>query len=225
MEQLISKGLYTLRDAARLLGEDTATLRRWAFGYQRGGKVYPALINAELPEIDGVRSITFLELIELLFIKGFRQSGLSWHRIREAARVASNLFQTEHPFAMRRWFADPVGIYAELRTDTDEEVLVELSGGAQVVIEHALEPYLRQLDFDVDGFAKRWYPLGKEVPISLDPTIAFGAPVIDGTRIETAVLVAMLDDGQSVDDIAWWYELDPWQVDAAVRFERERLAA
>src|SRR3712207_5647028 len=99
---MIGTGIYTPDEAAALLKTSPAEVRRWAFGYarQRNGQrvQYGPLIQTELPAIEGSTALTFVELVELMFIKGFRKAGAPWHAIREAASVAARLFETEHPF-------------------------------------------------------------------------------------------------------------------------------
>jgi hypothetical protein len=65
-------GLYSLPAAARLLHANPDQLRRWAFGYDRGGKHYDGAITADLDELGGERALTFLDLVELMFIQGAR---------------------------------------------------------------------------------------------------------------------------------------------------------
>lgn len=222
---LISKGVYDLRFAARVLREEPRTLRRWAFGYRRRGVDYQGVIPTELPVSKGEAAITFHELIELLFIAGFRESGLPFTKIREALEVAQRLFGTEHPFAMKNWFVDPAGLYAEIRSQSGDPVLVELAGDAQIAIKQALHPHIRQLDFARSGIARRWFPRGRDVPIVMDPELAMGSPVINGTAVPTQALSEFYTDDDSIDELAWWYDLQPGEVAAAVRFEQELAAA
>src|SRR3954453_8607741 len=77
-------GVYMVPVAARLLQERSATVERWAFGYQRRGKDYRAAITTDIPPIGDSRAITFLELVELMFIQALLETGLSWPKVREA---------------------------------------------------------------------------------------------------------------------------------------------
>jgi hypothetical protein len=76
---MLGTGIYSPADAAALLKTPPDEVRRWAFGYSRprnGEQVpYQPLIRTELPEIEGQRALTFVELVELMFIKGFRKAG------------------------------------------------------------------------------------------------------------------------------------------------------
>jgi uncharacterized protein (DUF433 family) len=220
----LAQGLYSIPAAARLLRARSDQLRRWAFGYERGGKEYEAAIHADLGEIGGEQVLTFLDLVELMFIHGLRASGQSFPRIHEAHRVLSQVLETEHPFALRRGFSDPAGIYALLEREDQGDLLVELKGAGQIAMWPALEKYLRQLQFDLDDVAERWYPAGRAAPVVVDPGISFGAPVIEGTRVETAVLAELYQGEDSVEELAWLYDLQPAEVRAAVEFENTLAA-
>jgi len=172
-----------------------------------------------LDELGGEQVLTFLDLVELLFIRGLRASGQSFPRIREAHEVLSRVLETEHPFALKRGFSDPAGIYALLEREDHADLLVELKGAGQIAMWPALHRYLRQLEFNLDDVAERWYPAGRAAPIVVDPRVSFGAPVIEGTRIETAVIADLYHDEDSVEEIAWLYDLEPAQINAAVEFE------
>lgn len=221
---VMASGTYDLARAARLIGEKPSTVRRWAFGYRRRGVDYRGAVATRLPQVENDDAVTFHELIELLFLSGFRASGLSLPKIREAIEVARRLFDSPNPFAMKNWFVDPAGLYAELRSLSGETMLVELSGDAQIAIVKAVRPYLHQLDFDVNDLAERWYPRGRDVPVLLDPTLAMGEPVVAGTAVPTSTLMEFYRGDESIDDLAWWYGLQPGQVAAAVRFEGEIAA-
>src|ERR1700756_1931281 len=77
-------GIYTPRDAAALLGEQPATVRRGAWGYSRppAGRPMrsPPLIATELPEVEGEKALTFVELVELLYVRAFQRLGVPWQQ-------------------------------------------------------------------------------------------------------------------------------------------------
>jgi uncharacterized protein (DUF433 family) len=217
-------GLYTVPDAGRLLNEPPTTIRRWAFGYTRRGKYYEPPIHTDVPATDGVQLLTFLELVELMFIRGFLEVGLSWTKVRSAALTAARLLHAErHPFAMKKWFVDPAGIYLKLGKEHGEDILVEVAGDAQVAIEVALEPYLHQIEFDVSGVALRWYPLGMDRPVVLDPRRALGAPIVDSAGVPTDAIAEMHRAGETIPGIAAWYGLEEFEVSAALEFEEATL--
>jgi uncharacterized protein (DUF433 family) len=213
-------GVYTVPVAARLLQEKPATIERWAFGYQRRGTDYPAAIATDLPPIGDSRALTFLELVELMFVQALLSTGLSWPKVREASRVAAHLLNDErHPFATRRWFADPAALYLSLGQVHGEDLLVEVAGHAQVAMEPVLHPYLKQLDFDANGVARRWFPMGLEAAVVLDPQRSFGMPITVSAGVPTEALARLYAAGDTVETIAAWYRMDEAEVDAAIRYE------
>lgn len=213
-------GVYTVAVASRLLQERASTIERWAFGYQRRGKEYPAAIATDIPAIGDSRALTFLELVELMFLQALLSTHLSWPKVREASRVAAKLLKNEkHPFATRRWFADPAALYLSLGQQHGEELLVEVAGHAQVAMEPVLHPYLKQLDFDARGVAQRWFPMGLESPIVLDPRRSFGMPVTVQGGVPTEALAHLHAAGDSIQAIAAWYRVDEAEVEAAIRYE------
>ena len=232
---MIGTGIYTPAEAAALLKAPPAEVRRWAFGYTRvrGGvpKRYEPLIHTQLPELEGRQALTFIELVEMMFIKGFRESGVSWKTIHEAARVAARLFETEHPFAMRQFFADPGGVYALLREVDGGESLVSLVGSGQHVFTDLVRPYLGQLEFAPSDVPTRWWPLGKEGRVVVDPAVSFGQPIVAEAGIPTRTLAEALaaeteyDPKTALERVAWVYKIPERHVHAATRFEEWLSAA
>jgi len=232
---LFGVGIYTPAEAAALLKAPVAEVRRWAFGYTRvrrgARRRYEPLIRTSLPELEGQRALTFMELVEMMFIKGFRKAGVSWNTIHEAATVAARIYQSEHPFAMRQFFADPGGVYALLREVDGGESLVRLVGSGQHVFAELVRPYLGQLEFAPSEMPTRWWPLGKEGRVVVDPTVSFGQPIVAEAGIPTRVLAEALaaeteyDPKTALERVAWVYKIPERHVHTATRFEEWLNAA
>jgi len=228
---LFNTGFYTAGDAAALLREDTRTVRRWAFGYPRNrlsGRVeHPPLIRTDLPAIEGERALTFVELVELLYVRAFHELGVSWKTIREAADTAARLFDSPHPFALRQVYLDPDSVlYGSVAEADGSEALVQLRGHGQQAFPQVVKPYLEQLEFGVGGLAARWWPMGKDVGVLVDPRIAFGAPVVEGTRIPASTLAEAFEaerpayGERALERVAWMYEVEPRHVQNSLEFSR-----
>jgi uncharacterized protein (DUF433 family) len=222
-------GIYTSSEAAALLHERPETVRRWAYGYRRtrmGGRTsHPPLIHTELPTIEGQDALTFVELIELLYIRAFERAGVSWNLIREAAGVAARMFSTRHPFALRQVYVDPRSVYGSVREDDGSESLVELVGHGQHAMPQLVKPFLEQIDFGADEVARRWWPMGREGGVVVDPLIAFGMPVVTAVGMRVHSLASAYDaevpaygtDG-AVGRVAWTYDIGPEHVRTALEF-------
>ena len=59
----------------------------------------------------------------------------------------------------------------------------------------------------------------------MDPSVAYGRPVIKGTRISTVMIFDRYSGGESLADIAADYDLKISLVEEALRCEIERRAA
>ena len=84
----------------------------------------------------------------------------------------------------------------------------------------------KQVDFDEGtGFAEKWYPVGRNRGIVLDPRVCFGAPTIAGKGVRTSniydLFVAESEDTRRVSD---WMNLRNKEVEAAVHFEKALAA-
>lgn len=176
--------------------------------------------------IDGKTAISFVELMELRVVRGLLEYGMTLQRIRGAAAVAATLFDTPHPFASRRWYTDGRRAFAEMEDDEGARNFLELSPGRveQIISGHLVGPFLAEIDFDPKtSLAFRWWPLGKQIPVVLDPKLAFGAPTISPTAIRT-VTVSRMAVATSMPETEAAFQLEHHQVASAIKFE-ELLAA
>ncbi|CAN5898353.1 hypothetical protein BH24GEM1_BH24GEM1_02520 [soil metagenome] len=229
MVSVIGRGAYSIPQASRLLRlnptmRDLVTpagIRRWAYGYHRRGTSYKSAIPSEqFSRHTG--TLSFLELVEVMFIASSLASGLTWPKVREAAQVAAKVLANEpHPFAHRKWFADPAGLYLKLGTESGEEILLEMAGDAQIAMEDLLKVYLKQIRFNhVSGLADGWFPLGPDVPVMVDPLYSFGLPTVN-TGVRTDILAGHYRGGDPVEQIAFWYAVPEHEVEAAIEFEEK----
>ena len=185
-------------------------------------------MKRDLPVIDSAIALSFVELMELRVVKALLDHDMSLQAVRAAASVASAYFGTEHPFASRRVYTDGKKAFAALHGDEREAPdLVELTRAhvQQVIAGKVFQPFLAEIDFNPStSLAERWWPLGKQVPVVLDPRIAFGAPTVAGTGIRTSTLVRMVDvDGLSATASA--FQLSHIEIRAAQDFELHLHAA
>ena len=82
----LARGYYTAAEAARLLRVPTNKVTRWAAGYEfkgRSGRFQesPPVIHREFRSRTGEVELTFLDVIELLFVKKFREEEYLWFRV------------------------------------------------------------------------------------------------------------------------------------------------
>jgi uncharacterized protein (DUF433 family) len=231
---LLGTGIYTRADAARLLHVTPSRLRRWVGGYTYVSTYWeeperrrrPPVIETDLPVIGDSIALSFYEPIELRVVKGLVDRGLSLQSVRAARALCAREFDTIHPFASRRVYTDGNRIFAALSRD-DRPDVIELTDRKrlQVILGEVVTPFLEEIDFDDDkSLAFRWWPMGRRTPVLLDPRIAFGAPVIEGTALRTFVAARMAAKGLSK-ETADAFDVSVEGIDAAVQFEEQLAAA
>jgi uncharacterized protein (DUF433 family) len=223
---LIGVGLYTVPQAARLAHVPARSIRRWLFGYTyryEGENVAsPAVVHADFAEIVRKhRIVTFRDLIEIQFVHAFRSAGASWTTIRKAAASASEITGSHHPFATRRFVTDGETIFEDF---APAALLDLVKKPGQLAARDILLPSLRaKLDVSSEG-ARRWWPLGKNRPVVIDPERQFGQPISRDEGVPTVVLARAATAMKSVDRASKWFDVSRAAVRAAVEFE-QRLAA
>ena len=229
---LLGIGLYTVPEASRLTGIPPARLSRWLRGYSyRSGEavaVSEPVWQRQLPEIEGTLGLGFLDLMEVRFIDAFRKANVPWRVIWFCAERARELCGADHPFSTQRFRTDGRTIFAEIVDQAGEAQLLDLAK-SQFAFAHVIAPSLYAgIEFSDRDRPIRWWPLGRQVPVVIDPVRSFGQPIVSTRGIPTAVLADAVAAEGSVAKVARLFLLSPAAVDAAVRFERRqahRLAA
>ena len=225
--QLTGLGLYTFSEAARLTGITHQELRRWLRGYDgaRGDDPrYAPLWESELAQAD-IDALSFHDLLEVRFVKEFRKLGLSLQTIRAAAKTARELLDSPYPFTCKEFRTDGETIFGGAIDASEDAELLDLRR-RQYVFKRIVHPSLYAgIEFGADKRASRWYPIERSKAVVLDPTLAFGKPVVTSAAVRTDVLHdAWLAEGKDKRRVARLYEVPLSAVEAAVRYEL-KLAA
>jgi uncharacterized protein (DUF433 family) len=222
--------MYSAPTVSKLIGLNVTRVRRWLMGYEY---TYPVDSDFGFPKRHkgpvisrkaNLNCASFYDLIDLLFVKRFLDHGISLQKVRKALKEAEKLIGGHH-FAQRIFFTDGRNIYLQVKHDAD--ALLELLSGGQWVIAPIIQQLASQINFDQPtGVARRWYPLGPNGLIVLDPRISFGKPTIRGRGIATAnVYDLFLGENKNIERVCSWMNLKSREVEAAINFESLLAAA
>lgn len=220
---LLTSGIYTIPEAARLVGVSSARMRGWFKGYTNA--VRPPLLSNQIESLDGKDAITFINLIEARFIREFSRHGVSIQSIRVMAENAQEMFERDHPFASEVIFkTDGRDIFALLdRTaeQTKDPELLSLKKKNYAFYGFIRESLHRGMVYADSGLAKAWYPRKDTAPnVIVHPSYAFGKPVTDEQGVPTQALFdAFQAEGETYESVGYWYEVPSEIVEQAVKFE------
>jgi uncharacterized protein (DUF433 family) len=103
--------------------------------------------------------------------------------------------------------------------------LLEVLGGQQgaQAWDRILDPFLKDLDY-YNEFARRWYPLGKNEPVVVDPDYGFGLPVVVGSGVRTESIAEQYYAGDKVEHIAYDFNVTQEQIESALKLESQLAA-
>ena len=214
----IGNGIYTVPDLALILQLPAPKVRRWLNDFYDGrlaaGK--GAYSWGEGRE----KATSFLTLVEFYVFYLLREQKLSASKILEAHRHMSKELKTPFPFASYKLLVNEHQILYGVETDT----WVRIDQSNQIVIHKILETFFKKIDFSENELALRFWPLGKEHAVVVDPHHQFGQPVINGTNINADTIYSMYQSGESTATIGILYDLTAAQVADAIRFCKRAAA-
>ncbi|MBU0609204.1 MAG: DUF433 domain-containing protein [Armatimonadetes bacterium] len=184
----------------------------------------PAIVQRELPRMWGNRVFTFTEIVELRFVAWCHEHGISVSLIRDITDAAIETFGPDHPLALQDFATDGYRVFALLKEQpSGEHLLARELPGAQYAFTSMIEPHLfraffKDLDYDA-GWASRWWPQGRGSRVVIDPQRSFGKPIDDETGIRTDLLYRASLSGDTIEEVAEWYDVPISAVVEAIKYE------
>lgn len=222
----IGTGIYTIADAARILRLDGSKLRRWAKNYWtcKHSPDSELVRPAEVWYHKSHSAIGFHTMIELFTISALRDLGVSLHTVRKARDEMVNRLRLSFPLAHKGLLSDGKKLLFELK-EADSRIALELDMSGQTAFLDIVEPFCTRIEFSQETqLAERYWPLGREKSVVVDPHHSFGQPVIDGTNTTTQALFELYQSGESFEDLAGLYDIPATSVGDAVFFEGRTCA-
>lgn len=165
--------------------------------------------------------MSFVNLLELHVLSAIRREHkVNMRKIRQAIDELERQFSSAHPLVDQEMLTDGTDIFVESIGQ-----LVNLNQHGQYAMREVLSAYFKRIERDSAGLAIRFYPftrrLGEDTPriIAIDPRVAFGRPVIAGTRVPTAEVAERFKAGDSIEELVQEYGASASQIHEAIRCE------
>jgi uncharacterized protein (DUF433 family) len=228
-QELLETPAYPTAEAARLVGLSPGQVKRWLRGYEFDyrTKSSPSLRHSKKPPVVPGRRRTlssyasFMDIIDLLLVKRLLDEHISLQQARAEIDEAKSVLGVDH-LGYETFFTLGRKVFLEM----DSSSIIALSSGGQMAIDRLIRELGHQIEFDEQTkLAIRWYPLHPDRKVVVDPFVSFGRPVISGRRVTTSnIYEYFVSEGEKVDIICEWMDMDAAEVEAAVELET-KLAA
>lgn len=220
--QIFDAGVYTPREAARLIGAKPRDILRWT----RGSGPSDPIWHAHYQTMEDSTEISFLDLVEVRVVNGLRREGASLQAIRYGIDLARIRFGLDRPLASQKFYFSGSEILMDAVEGDGELVSLSRKRPTQKVFKRIVEQSLSDIEYEND-VAARWRPQWVD-GVVLDPKRQFGSPILDSFGISTETIQRDLLNGLSERQVASLYEVPVELVRSAKKFEQrleDNLAA
>lgn len=214
----LGMGIYTPPEAARMIGMQAVTLRRWLLGYEHGGKIEPRLWQPQYAASEEGLFLGFRDLVEARIVNALRRRHIGLPTIRACIFRAREIIADERPFSTREFKTDGRTIFLEIEKGLDEPQLIDLKK-SQGVFKRVVEPTLKDLEFGREG-AERWWLLPGKKSVVADPARSFGQPIEAEHGVATSVLMEAVQAEGSIAKVAKLFEISQSSVRDAIEYEK-----
>lgn len=217
--------IYSTVEAAHYLRIPANTIRSWVYGRDYETAAGAKRARALVPPADARGMLSFVNVLELHVLGAIRREHhVDMKRVRTALEFLQEKFGSEHPLVDEAMETDGKSLFVK-----KYGTLINASQEGQGAMVEILEAHLRRIERDEDGLAIRLFPFtrrGTDSPriVSIDPRVAFGRPVIVGSRITTADVADRFKAGESPADLAKDYGRSQEEIWEAIRCELETAA-
>jgi uncharacterized protein (DUF433 family) len=215
-----------MSQAARLLGLRTDSVRRWIDGYERAGTSYAPVIREERTGSDVV---TWGEFVEAGYLREYRARRVSLQYLRPVIALLREEIGVRYPLATLEPYTSgrrlALKVQRTVGLDPALSIVVLGRDGSPQLADPA-QAFVEKVDFAGQGDrdAERLYPLGRTIPVVLDPDRGFGEPTLRG-GVRTDVVAELVAAGEDPADVADMYGVASEDVDAAIAYEEGRSTA
>lgn len=225
---------YTLTEAARYLQIPRRTVHNWVYGHTyptRTGVQKPLpLIQAAAPDL---HLLSFVNMLELHVLDAIRHvHGVDMRPVRRALDYLRKELRVAHPLVDEQMETDGKRLFIRRLGQ-----LIDAASWGQVSMSDLLDVRLARIERDPSGIAVKLYLFTRRKPedlrvaanepraVEMDPSIAFGRPVIAGSRIPTIEIAERYKAGDSIQELVAEFGRPQSAIEEAIRCELRLNAA
>ena len=217
----VKRPLYNFAEADRIAGVTSNTSRRWLKGYSFWYEDERHDMPPVTPTTEAKDAVSFVDLMEVATIGKLIKRGFSLKRIRRINAAAHLYLKTPRPLVTETFKVTGRDIFV----DDGFGILVNVGHEAGMQAwDEVLNPFLDTVEYE-GAIVRRWWPLGKDVAVLVDPDYGFGLPVVDGVGVRTEIIAERHRAGDSTDEIAYDFDVTPKQIKDALQWEMPKKVA
>lgn len=213
--ELLRLPLYGYAESDYLAAVSRGTSKRWIGGYEywnpHRNRVVQPPVTALNREAGG---ISFLDLIEIRAIGNLREAGFSLREIRSIVLNCQRILDVDHPLVTLQFKTSGRDIFVQ---EGRELVEVGKLRGQRAWYDF-LAPFLQDVEYE-HRLARRWYPLGVDKLVVVDPDYGYGLPVVRDSGVRTEIVFERFQVTGSMQEVAEDFKLRPEEVEQAIQFE------
>jgi len=221
---------YRASEASSILGIPKTTIQAWCFGqgYMRLDGKKKSFVPLVRPASLSARALSFKNLCELHVLGVIRRH----HRIhmpvvRKSLEYVENQLRTQSPLVAEQFLTNGVDLFIEKASE-----LINVSRDGQTALRGEFMDALARIQRNNDGSVVRLFPYSRvgtttsaqPKAVMVDPTVAFGRPVLVGAGVTTDVIKDRFLAGDSFAEMADDYRVTEADIAEALRFG-QRIAA
>lgn len=207
----IGEGIYTVSDMSRIFRLTDNRRVRYLFNNYIQGKL-EATSNYRFFFGDKKKFVNFETLIHLYVFLELNKRGISYKEILEAYDSLAESLKTPYPFTKVILSTQGKSIIAGIG-----DSIFTADKKKQGYLKEIIVPLAKKVEY-TDNEITRFFPLGKNKTIVVDPQIQMGSPVVDGTRINTKVIYQLHEAGETHTVISRMFNLSTRQIKDAIEF-------
>jgi uncharacterized protein (DUF433 family) len=204
---------YSVEDVARYLRIPLSTMKAWCRGQHytlaktgRARHFEPLIVPAD----PALGLLSFYNLAEAHILRATREKNVPLRNVRRALDYIREYMPSPHPLITHDFMTCGQDVFIEHLGST-----INATKYGQTAMRELLKHYLERIERDGGGMPIQVYPMNTEV-LAINPAIASGQPVVKGTRVMAAVLVARNKAGESFADLVKDFSLTRSQVEQAI---------
>jgi uncharacterized protein (DUF433 family) len=191
--------------------------RIWVEGHK--GKQM-AVIDNQIGRVAGKLAFSFMNLMEIRFVKVFVDAGVSLREIRRIMNEAAEILNVPHPFSTSVVFrTDGKKVVAEIAKRNGINIY-DLKTKNYEMVHVVMASLKNDVLYNAKGDSIYWRPRKAIAPnVIVHPKFAFGKPILKQSRIPTNAIARSWTIEKNYWMVAAMFDIREKQVREAVAFE------